>query len=161
MGNIMLYHGTSEGNYSRISKEGKIANSYNIDDLTEIINELISEYGDEPNLRDGAIFLFNDITKAAVYDYILTVDTKNLNVSNLFVGDFRTATDIFSNHIKGGDNLLTLVKSYESNFVSYEEYLNNKDKIQIPEFLYFSEIPLSLITKTIEASIDWMIDEYL
>ena len=141
---MILYHGTYERNYKEIIEEGFIDNFYDSNDTTDIINDCIEYYGDEACLREGAVFLFDDIEHASVYDYVFKIDVKYLNINYLYVADFHISTEIYDAYMRGKDKVKELVKSYENNFMSFEDYLKNKSKIIIPEFLYFKKIPLKI-----------------
>ncbi len=80
---MILHHGTYERNYKEIIGESFIDNFYDSNDTTDIINDCIEYYGDEAGLREGAVFLFNDIEHTSVYDYIFNIQ-RLLNTLKLF-----------------------------------------------------------------------------
>ena len=154
---MLLYHGTYEKNYRDILKERIIKSNYYNNNETDIINEYLNSYGENLNLRDRAIFLFQDIKDAMSYEYGFVIDSKNLDIDYLYVADFYMATKIYD-HITSGklEKIQEIVKSYEDNFMSCEEYLKRKKDIVYPEFLYFNDISLD-ITKTITP--DFLIED--
>lgn len=140
---MTLYHGTFKRNYEKIKQNNKIQNLTSSLE-TDIVNQALSRYADSHKLREGAIFLFDSDELCEKYDEVIIVKADELNKEKLFVGDYKLATEIYEHVIscKRVEMLRVLCESYVNNFISYEEYLTNKESITIPEFLYYKSIML-------------------
>jgi hypothetical protein len=157
MKELILYHGTFEQNYKKILNEGFIENNFYRSDATKSIDECLNYYGNEGNLRGGAIFLFDSTKYTGSYDNIFTVSTKDLNLNYLYIADFQTSTDIYDSLMRGKeDDVKKFVKAYENSFMRFEEYLKKGENIITPEFLYFDKIPLDIVKVV---SLDDIIDD--
>lgn len=142
---MLLYYGTHEEKYRDILKKGIIESNYFNNDKADIINKYLKLYGEKFTLRDKAISLSKDIKDVISCEYGFIVDSKNLDMNYLYVADLYVSTKIYKCATNGkSEKIQKLVKSYEDNFITYEEYLKRKKDIPYPEFLYFKNISLDI-----------------
>lgn len=146
---MLLYHGTWEYTYEKILEEGEIKCFGTVaSDTTKIINEILNEYGTEINLREGAIFLTDDIEGVEAYDYAFVLDINKLNIDLLYVADFHYSTKLYDYVMRGIEDkneVKQIVKKYEDSYMDFNEYLQRKEDFIFPEFLYYGDIPLDAI----------------
>lgn len=146
----ILYHGTWKDYYNEIAKESLIRGYFVIrSEFTVLIDECLDLYSDEPELRKNAIFLTNDVSKTEKYHYVFAINVNELDIEKLYVADFHIANKIYNHIIYNKRGIKKLVKSYLDNFMTFNEFIESKEAIIIPEFLYFGDIPLYK-TKTIK-----------
>lgn len=143
---MKLYHGTFEDNYKSILKDGEIRGYFLVkNEATELIDIYLDKYGETPNLRSNALFLSSAKEAIEAYDYAFVVDAKDLNTNLLYVGDFEIINELYLSIMDYKHSLRKikmLVNSYENNFIAFNEYLDDKNRIKVPEFLYFGDISL-------------------
>lgn len=103
-----------------------------------------------------------DIKDVISYEYGFVVDSKNLDMNYLYVADLYIFTKIYKCATNGkSEKIQEFVKSYEDNFIIFEEYLKRKKDIAYPEFLYFKNIPLDIAKAiTPEFIIEDIFEEY-
>lgn len=161
---MKLYHGTFEDSYVSIVKSGVIRCDATTCDTTDLLNEIIEKYLGE-DLCKGCIFLSDNIEATDAYDYAFDVDTDNLNLSLLWVGDNRLKDDmLIVYHSTMGSNrknkrLKELVDAYYESFISFEDYLKNKeeyDSKHYAEFLYFGDINVEITEEDLEIAENYM-----
>ncbi len=163
---MLLYHGTWEYTYEKILEEGEIKCFGTVaSDTTKIINEILNEYGTEINLREGVIFLTDDIEGVEAYDYAFVLDINKLNIDLLYVADFHYSTKLYDYVMRGIEDkneVKQIVKKYEDSYMDFNEYLQRKEDFIFPEFLYYGDIPLD-IAKVVDSNlvINAIFEEYV
>lgn len=147
---MKLYHGTWESNFKKILESSKLLCNYYSSETTELLNEIIEEYLGE-DLCSGCVYLSGDVEATEAYDYVVIVDTDDLNTRLLYVADNRLKDQILYEYHRNTSEdekkarLKHLVKEYAKSFITFKDYMEIKesyDKEHYPEFLYFGDIPI-------------------
>lgn len=152
---MKLYHGTNEECTIEIFTEGKLsAGSWNVSYATKLINKVLEKHlGKNP--RENAVYMWRKIEYIDISEkYAFEIDTDELDVTNLYVGDFNTVNDLY-HHVNSSISSIdsvdffnrekVLAEKYKKSFVSFDEYIKIKDKYEkeyVPEFLYFGNIEI-------------------
>lgn len=142
---MILYHGTFEEFYKGIELDKAIRPKFSINAETDLIDVALNDFLGDVNIRDGAVFLFNNTKYLKSYEYVFKLNVDTLNKNLLYVADFRISTDIYDSIMRGKEDgfIKKLCENYANSFMSFGGYLCNKGKIEIPEFLYFGEVELN------------------
>lgn len=139
-----FYHGTYEGNYEKINKEGYIDNFAKQEETTTELNELINSYTNS-DIRDGCVYLTDDNECTYGYDYAIDVNESLLNTNLLYVADNGLLDEIYAADIEGKKKLRNhLLRKYARSIIPYEKFLKVEDTYRKYhsniEFLYYGRI---------------------
>lgn len=142
---MFLWHGTYSDCKKEILKDKRLKCSTVSYGDTKEINEFFENHiGFNP--RKNCIYFSGDTECADGYEIAFKVNTDDLDLNKLFVGDFSLLNDIYMDI----DNK-EVIKSYQKycdTLISYEDYLNNvhnyldRDIWEL-EFLYFDDIQVT------------------
>lgn len=126
--------------YKDIKKSGKLIPSINKDDITIKLDEIINRLAGRA-IRGNCVYLSCDIQAMDGFERSFRVSTKNIDTSKLFVADNSILDDIIATY--GTDLATVYAYRYIQSYMSYDDFIKNKDEYMItyrPEFLYFGEI---------------------
>lgn len=155
---MKLYHGTCEDNGFEIYKSGFLEpNPFDSKGATECIDELFKRYIGK-NVRENAIYFWENVEDAEGYECVIKVKIDNLDLSKLYVGDYNSVNELYYHRDinefntsmtekEFGNICLKYIKTYTESFITYEEYIKNKDEYKskyTPEFLYFGDAKIEL-----------------
>lgn len=155
---MKLYHRTCIENISKIKNSGYLDNrSVNKTEDTILIDKALKNILGQ-DIRANAIY-FDLSEHIPDNKNAISVDTKNLDTSKLFVGNYDIINELledifcyidedFDNEDIAIQNCITSAKSYEESFVPFEVYKNSDEKeflCSSLEFLYFDTIDIKYL----------------
>lgn len=136
---MFLYHYTNV--FPETIKRDGLCCSYKSED-TEIINEVLNELEEHPNWIDRSYCLFFHIEKiTGVGEYIVTIDTNQLDANELYVANGDIAQKVFDAIYYGKQHLYkNLAQEYWESVMPLETYLKNDMLYLNSEILYLRDI---------------------
>lgn len=138
---MFLWHGTYEEYKDEIIKDGLIRCNRTDSTTEEYDDFFIKVLGYTP--RKNYVYFSGHTDCANAYDFAFKVNTRDLDTSKLFIGDYRILDDLMGTLDE--NERAVLVNKYKDTLISFDKYINNahgyleRDVWEL-EFLYFGDV---------------------